>query len=99
MERITDITIDQSPSGGYVAIKQGGDMVMVAPCLAQEVADAIRTISKDMQPAEEVEDDPTARAMNEFFDCYFKFTAVARGRGVHDEDMRLKLFEIYERRE
>ena len=98
MERITDITIDQSPSCSRVVIKQGGDVVLVPPCLGQEVADAIRTASKDMQPPGEVEDDPTERAMNKFFDCYFKFTGVARDRGVRDEDMRLKLFEIYERR-
>ena len=99
MERMTDITIDRGPPGGYVSIKQGGDVVLVPPCLGQEVADAIRTASNDMQPPGEVEDDPTERAMNKFFDCYFKFTSVARDRGVHDADMRLKMFEIYERRE
>lgn len=84
---------------GQTILAQDEDLITLEPKNVPEfVEDLQRFCDEEVHPSEEAVDDPTAAAMNRFFDCFFKFTHVARDRGVHDTDMRVKLFEIYERR-
>lgn len=49
----------------------------------------------DHQPQGSQPEDGVTRGMHAFFDCYAKFTRVAKTRGIMEKGERLALFTVY----